>query len=1119
MYEKHVKIQMRNLLYIILLVSSIGLLPKAANATHGMGGEITWQCQGNGDYVFELKFYRDCNGFEVNTNSVVIDVWGHATLTSIQVDFVSRVDISPMCTPAAGNQPFDCGTGVSGGNGIGAVEEITYRSAPITIPGIPPSGGWHFTYQDFSRSGALTNIQNPTSYGITLSAAMYQIPGATGGCIDNSPTFLQSPHIVSCAGDPYDYNPNGVDVDLDSLHFSWGKPLDYFPSGIYTPPTSPAPVLFEPGFSHDNPTPDAAFNPNNEAATINPENGRIQFRSYTQGNFATKIVVDAFRNGVKIATVEREIQLIVSSCSGTNNVPTITPPFAANTSFETSIFAGDAINFDIIASDLDLLQDGTPQSVTISSSGLMYGTGYADANNGCITTPCATLNTPSVTSTNNATMQFNWQTSCDHLIGATGQALDVVPYIFVFKIQDDYCPIPKVQYATVTINVLNKDVLPGPEITCITGNAAGDIVINWNPITDPYGVFTGYQIHGVNGGHYATAGNINSNSFTLNGGVGGTDQFFISTMSGCNGNTARNSDTLSNIFLDLNNPGNGEAILQWNDPHPTQHSTFNDYYHIYKEFPAGTWTLIDSVPYNTTSYYDTITVCSEFISYQIVLETDQCNFTSNIEGDVFEDKIVPDIPVISNVDIDTLTGDITINWSENSQEDTYGYVIYQTDQNGNLVEIDTVWGKPNTSYTHSENHENGPFEYSIAAFDSCYTSNVPPTHQTSAKATPHTTNFLSSSIDICNRQVNYSWTGYIGFTNNANHILFVRVNGGPWQQVGQTTNNNINFNINAGDEIIAVVQTISNDGVSSFSNVNHLTFTADQSPDISYLSVATVEDNRIAVRYQISHGEGAEIVKLERFNNRTQAFEVIDSKPVNNLNEITFIDTDVEVNKRSYLYRAEVIDTCNQSFGYSNIGQTIHLSVTTKQETEAHVLQWTPYAAFLGNLLSYKVYRSIDGQFDPTPIAVLPYNIRTYTDSVGIIGNNDDGKTCYLVVAEEGPNQYGLEELSYSNKACGVISPTIYIPNAFSVGGHNPVFKPETRQRQIENYLFEIYDRYGRVIFSTEDPNEGWNGQLKGQTRIAREGVYVYRLSLRDGNGVEIIRHGHVTLLDYRNVE
>src|SRR5690554_5275877 len=120
------------------------------------------------------------------------------------------------------------------------------------------------------------------------------------------------------------------------------------------------------------------------------------------------------------------------------------------------------------------------------------------------------------------------------------------------------------------------------------------------------------------------------------------------------------------------------------------------------------------------------------------------------------------------------------------------------------------------------------------------------------------------------------------------------------------------------------------------------------------------------------------------------------------------------------------------------------------------------------------------------------YNIRTYTDFVGIIGNNDDGKTCYLVVAEEGPNQYGLEELSYSNKACGVISPTIYIPNAFSVGGHNPVFKPETRQRQIENYLFEIYDRYGRVIFSTEDPNEGWNGQLKGQTRIAREGVYVY---------------------------
>ncbi|HLW30521.1 MAG TPA: gliding motility-associated C-terminal domain-containing protein [Brumimicrobium sp.] len=1110
---------MRYIFNILLIIGLLGFIPKKANATHGMGGEITWSCLGNGDYVFELKFYRDCNGFEVNTNFENIEVWGHSTLTSIQVDFVSRNDISPSCTAASGNVPFQCGTGVSGGNGIGAVEEITYRSAPVSITGTPPSEGWNFTYQSFSRSGALTNIQSPSNYGLTISATMYAIPGSTGGCIDNSPTFLQSPHIVSCTGDQYDYNPNGVDVDLDSLHFRWGKPLDYFPSGSFAPPTNPAMVPFEAGFSFDNPTPDASFNANNEAATIDPENGRIQFKSFTQGNFATKIVIDSYRKGVKIATVEREIQLIVSACTGSNTTPTVTPPFAGGTSFETTIFAGDAINFDIIASDIENLQDGSPQSVTISSSGLMYGSMFTDPNSGCITTPCATLNNPTITSVNGATMSFNWQTSCNHLVGATGNPLDEVPYVFVFKIQDDYCPIPKVRYATVTINLKNKDVLPAPSINCITTNTAGNIVVNWNPISDPFGTFSGYDINTVTDGVLGSETALNANTFTTAGVTTGAKKFFVSTMSGCGGNTARNSDTLSNIFLNLNNPGNGEAVLQWNKPNPTQLSSFNDYYHIYKEFPTGTWTLIDSVPYNTTVYSDTITICREFLNYQIVLKTTTCDFKSNIAGDTFEDKIVPNIPIITNIDIDTLTSDITVTWNQNEQNDTYGYVVYQTDPNGNLVEIDTVWGRTNTSYTHSQNHENGPYQYSIAAFDSCHTSNVPPTYQTSAKAEPHTSNLLSMTLDVCNRTVTLNWTGYIGFNTNENHKVFTRVNGGSWQEVGQTTDNEFNISIEAGDIIIAAVQTISEQGITSFSNVDTLTFEGSQGPEMSYLSVATVENENVVIKYQVSHGDGAKLVQLEKFNNRTQSFEKIDEKYVTNQSEMVFIDRDVEVDKQSYTYRSKVIDTCDQSLGYSNIGQTIHLKVITKQETEAHVLQWTPYKDFIGNLYNYSVYRSIDGNFSPNAIAVLPHNVRTYTDSTSVFGDYNDGKICYMVIATEGSNKYGLEEASYSNFACGIIKPTIYIPNAFSVGGHNPIFKPDTRQHQIEDYLFEIYDRYGRIIFSTRDPEEGWNGQLKGQARIAREGLYVYRLSLRDGSGTEIIKHGHVTLLDYRGVE
>lgn len=1101
------------LLTLIIFATSFSL-----RATHGMGGEITWECQGGGDYVFDLVFYRDCNGFEVNTTFEELRVWGHPSISIIEVNFIDRVDISPSCTPAGGAVPFDCGTGVGGGTGVGAVEKITYRSAPISLAGTPPSNGWHFTYESFSRSGNLTNISNPTSYGITLSASMFPVPGSTGGCIDNSPKFLQEPYIVSCAGQPYSHNPHAVDEDLDSLHFEWGIPLNYFPSGSFNPPVNPAPVPFEAGFSFNNPTPDASFNAGNSPATLDPNNGAIAFTSFTQGNFATKVVVNSYREGIKIATVEREVQLIVSNCTGTNSTPSVSIPFDNNTSYDTTIFAGDLINFSINSTDIGTLQDGSDQTNTISSTGLMYGANYSDATTGCPITPCATLSSPpSSTGINGASLGLNWQTSCDHLIGANGLPQNEVPYVFVFKVKDDYCSIPSVRYATVTITVKNKTVLPAPEINCISTDQNDDVTINWEQVNDPNNVFDSYEVFSVTGGSLGTIGNINTTSFTINGGGASQEEYFVSTNSGCNGTTPKYSDTLSNIFLTLNNPGNGEALLDWNDPSTSKLASFNDYYHIYREYPIGNWVLIDSVPYGINNYSDTITICDAFLNYRIILPSDNCAFESNIEGDDFEDQIVPDIPNIEAVNIDTTNSEVTINWEENGQPDTYGYVIYQTDQNGNLVEIDTVWGIGNTSYTHITDINNGPIQYSIAAFDSCFTSNVPATYQTSAKAPPHTTNFLTSELDICDRKVQLNWSGYIGFSEIESYQIFINTNGQGWALDGSTQDNQYETPISLGDELIFAVQAITNTGNTySFSNLDTVSFVDAGGPSYSYLSVATVENNEAVIKHRLALDGGAQEIRLERFEEVINDFEEIEVKSIGNNNEVIFIDETAEVNRRPYTYRTEVIDTCGKSFGYSNIGTTIYLEVQTDQENEAHVLHWSPYDEFVGNLQAYRIYRARDGNYEPTPIATLPQNRRTYTDTVSLYGDYEDGKICYLVMAIEGSNALGIREMSHSNEECGILEPTIYIPNAFSVGGKNPIFKPETRQHKVSNYSFEIFDRYGRTIFETNDPEEGWNGRLNTTSRVAREGVYIYRLSLRTGEGIEILKHGHVTLLDYR---
>ena len=69
------------------------------------------------------------------------------------------------------------------------------------------------------------------------------------------------------------------------------------------------------------------------------------------------------------------------------------------------------IDFDLLATDLDLLQNGSAQNVIISASGPMFGAGYTSPL-GCDIEPCATLNSlPPIEAPENATACFSWQTT------------------------------------------------------------------------------------------------------------------------------------------------------------------------------------------------------------------------------------------------------------------------------------------------------------------------------------------------------------------------------------------------------------------------------------------------------------------------------------------------------------------------------------------------------------------------------------------------------------------------------------------------------------------------------------------------------------------------------------
>ena len=76
-------------------------------------------------------------------------------------------------------------------------------------------------------------------------------------------------------------------------------------------------------------------------------------------------------------------------------------------------------------------------------------------------------------------------------------------------------------------------------------------------------------------------------------------------------------------------------------------------------------------------------------------------------------------------------------------------------------------------------------------------------------------------------------------------------------------------------------------------------------------------------------------------------------------------------------------------------------------------------------------------------------------------------------------------------------APEVFIPNIFSPDGDgiNDDFRIEPSPNYtILQYRLTIFDRWGNLIFTSEQPQTNWNGQVGGQP--AENGTYVYQLEL-----------------------
>ena len=91
---------------------------------------------------------------------------------------------------------------------------------------------------------------------------------------------------------------------------------------------------------------------------------------------------------------------------------------------------------------------------------------------------------------------------------------------------------------------------------------------------------------------------------------------------------------------------------------------------------------------------------------------------------------------------------------------------------------------------------------------------------------------------------------------------------------------------------------------------------------------------------------------------------------------------------------------------------------------------------------------------------------------------------------------------------CG---PQIFIPNAFSPNGDglNDVFKIESVR--LDKFWIRIFDRWGREVFYSTNPDFEWDGTYRAQPVNA--GVYSYRLFYGIGDYRNQERFGTVTVI------
>lgn len=281
------------------------LFPLLIRAGHLVGGEIYYECLGNGQYVIGMTMYRDCNASGPNVVQRFDDWVNIAIYRGADLFFLDTLRLFPssqetriplvLNVPCLADTPNLC------------IAKLEYSD---TVTLAIPAGGLHLVNQRCCRTPNALNLLSPSDdFGSTYHAF---IPDPAVAPCNSSPRFNEVPPKALCAEVYLDMDYSATDKDNDSLVYKMCTPLHGAGSGNPLPGIPEPPpfdtVVWAFGFDQQYQI------PSSPAFTVDATTGKITGRPDQIGTYVFAVCVQEFRDGVFLNENRRDFQVTTTYC-------------------------------------------------------------------------------------------------------------------------------------------------------------------------------------------------------------------------------------------------------------------------------------------------------------------------------------------------------------------------------------------------------------------------------------------------------------------------------------------------------------------------------------------------------------------------------------------------------------------------------------------------------------------------------------------------------------------------------------------------------------------------------------------------------------------------------------